>query len=337
VSASHPPLLFALSESRPLGLAIGHAAGLELAPLEERPFEEGEFKLRPLTSVRNRKVFVVQSLAGDADAPVAQRLVRLLFLLFGLRDAGAAQLTLLVPYLAFARKDSRTQARDPVSSRYMAQLLEATGMSRVVALDVHNQAAFENAFRIPTDHLSAIPMFVEHFSKQDFTARVAVASPDVGGVKRAQRFRELLERRLGREIELAFIEKRRARGLVSSGRVVGDIANRHVIVLDDLCATGATLLRAAATLREGGAEAVHVAFTHAPLPRSLAALESAAAISQIVLTDSVGLPSHGAPASARGRIHVLPVAPLFGEALLRMIQGAALAPLFETWPPADAD
>ena len=190
------PLLFALSESHTLGVEIGRAAGLNLAPLEERPFEEGEFKLRPLISVRDRTVFVVQSLAGTNDVPVAQRFIRLLFLLFGLRDAGADRLIAIIPYLSYARKDRRTQPRDPVATRYVSQLLESASLDHLVCLDVHNPAALDNAFRIRVDHLSATTLFVRHFADRCARADIAVASPDVGGIKRVQIFRELLQAEL---------------------------------------------------------------------------------------------------------------------------------------------
>ncbi|MFO1402373.1 MAG: ribose-phosphate diphosphokinase [Steroidobacteraceae bacterium] len=331
MDARAEPLLFALPESQALAAAIGAIVRLPLAPLEERSFEAGEFKLRPLVSVRDREVYVVQSLAGTPAAPVAPRLLRLLFLLLGLRDAGARRLTLLVPYLAFARKDRRTQPRDPVSSRYVAELLECTGLARLVALDVHNPAAFDNAFRIPTDHLSALPLFAAQVAERRAAAPLAVASPDVGGVKRAQLFRELLGARLGREVDLAFIEKRRALGAVSGGQVVGEVRGREVIVLDDLCATGGTLIRAANALRAAGAAAIHVAFTHAPLAEGLAALAAAPGIDTLLLTDSVGAVE--APPAASARTTVLPVAPLLAEALARMRDGRPLAPLLRRWPP----
>lgn len=328
-----PPLLFALDESAPLGHEVAREASLTLAPVEQRSFEEGEFKLRPMVSVRNREVFVVQSLAGSAAMPVAQRLVRLLFLLFGLRDAGARRLTVLTPYLAYARKDRRTQPRDPVHTRYVAQLLEATQIDRLIAVDVHNPAAFDNAFRIPTDHLSALPMFVDHFARCLNAPLLALASPDVGGIKRVQIFHELLERRLAREISLVFIEKRRAEGTVRSGTLVGDVTGRTVIVLDDLCASGGTLIRAAAALRRAGAAAVHVAFTHAPLPIGLTALVAAPDIAQIVTTDTVGTALHVDAHSAGGKLAILPIAPLLGQAIARILRGAPLAPLLEHWPP----
>ncbi|MGH8137002.1 MAG: ribose-phosphate diphosphokinase [Steroidobacteraceae bacterium] len=334
-------LLFAPCESRTLGLAAAQEAGIELADLEERQYEGGEFKLRPLQSVRDRAVFVMQSLAGTPDAPIAQRLVRLLFLLQGLRDAGAGPVIAVVPYLSYARKDRRNRPRDPVYTRYVAQLLEASRADRLITLDVHNAAALDNAFRIPVDHLSALPMMAAHFSQHAAPARWAVASPDVGGIKRAQLFRDLLERTLGTDIELIFIEKRRDGGVVSGGgAIVGNARGRTVVILDDLCASGATLVRAAAALRAAGAASIQVAVTHVPVESGLAALAAAPDIAQVVTTDSVGClirpddpAGHGnIPPTDVRKVIVLPIGPLLGCAMARMIRGDPLAPLHEHWP-----
>jgi ribose-phosphate pyrophosphokinase len=329
----HEALLFALSESRRLGVDTGQHAGLSVAPLEERNFEDGELKLRPLISVRNRPVFVLQTLAASPQQSIAQRFVRLLFLLCVLRDGGASQITAIVPYLAYARKDRRTQPRDPIHTRYVAQLLEATGLQRLVALDVHNGTALDNAFRIGVDHLSALPMFVDHFATQCSAAELVVVSPDVGGIKRAQIFRELLQQRLGREIDMAFLEKRRSKGVVSTGVVIGTVAGRSALVLDDLCASGGTLLRAAEHLRAAGASAVYAAVTHAPVSAGLAALLAADSIDGVVTTDSAGLDAPAQAASRPAKLHVLPIAPLFGEVLARQLRGEPLAQLLERWPP----
>lgn len=326
------PLLFTLTESHDLGEAISRESGIALAPLEERAFEQGEFKLRPMVSVRERTAWVVQSLCGSDEAPTAQRFIRLLFLLCALRDGGARTVALM-PYLAYARKDRRTQSRDPIHTRYVAQLLEACGVNRIVALDVHNPAACDNAFRVGFDHLSALPMFAEHFAQRMPSAALAIASPDVGGIKRAQIFRELLQQRLGRPVSQAFVEKRRVGGAVSGGLVVGDIAGSTVLVLDDLCSTGGTLCRAAASLRAAGATAVHAVVTHAPLDSGTAAVLADPGFDGMVVTDSVGVSSHPLLRSAHAKLTVLPVAPLLGQALSRSSQGLPLSELLEHWPP----
>jgi ribose-phosphate pyrophosphokinase len=278
-------------------------------------------------------VFVVQSLAGTQGAPIAQRLIRLLFLLQGLRDAGADRVIAVIPYLAYARKDRRTKPRDPVYTRYVAQLIEATGTDRVIALDVHNPSSIDNAFRIPVDHLSALPMMAAHFSQHLPTGKLAVASPDVGGIKRAQIFRDLLERKTGSQVELLFLEKSRKDGVVSGGAIVGNASGRAVIVLDDLCASGATLLRAATALRAAGATSVHATLTHTPIEAGLAALVAAEDIAQVVVTDSVGYaPNPGAPGN-RGKMTLLSAGELLGCAMARIVSGESLAPMAEHWPP----
>ncbi len=325
-----------LSESHGMARAVAARAGLPLAAIEERRFEGGEFKLRPLESMRGRTTFVLQSLASSAEYPTAERLVRLLFLLHGLKDAGAGARIALVPYLAFARKDRRTQLRDPVNSRYVAQLLESAGVDRIIALDVHNPAALDNSFRVAVDHLTALPMMVDHFAGTLPRAELTVVSPDVGGIKRAQLFQELLQRRMQREVELAFIEKRRARDVVSSGRLVGSGAARDVIVIDDLCASGGTLIRAAEICRGAGAAAVHAAVTHTPLPAGLAALLGAETHASIVATDSVGF-APPATATAHAKLTVLPIAPFFGLTIRRMLAQRPVAPLLERWPVSDEE
>jgi ribose-phosphate pyrophosphokinase len=329
-------LIFAPAESRALGLAASERAGIPLAALEEREYAGGEFKLRPLQSVRDRTVFVVQSLAETPQAPIAQRLVRLLFLLHGLRDAGANRAIAVIPYLAYARKDRRTKPRDPVYTRYVAQQIEAAGADRVIALDVHNAAALDNAFRVPVDHLSALPMMAAHFTQHLPHGKLAVASPDIGGIKRAQLFRELLERKTGKEVELVFVEKRREGGVVSGGTIVGNVSGRAVIVLDDLCARGATLLKAAMALRAAGAASIHATVTHSPIETGLAALAAADEIAQVVITDSVGYAPATASLGQRGKVKILPCGELLGSAMARMVNGDPLAPLAEHWPPPTA-
>jgi ribose-phosphate pyrophosphokinase len=330
---AHDALIFAPTESHALGLAASERSGIPLASLEEREYAGGEFKLRPLQPVRDRTVFVLQSLAETQKSPMALRLVRLLFLIHGLRDAGADRVVAVIPYLAYARKDRRTKARDPVYTRYVAQHLEAAGADRVVLLDVHNASSVDNAFRVPVDHLSAMPMMAAHFSQHLPPGKLAVASPDIGGIRRAQLFRELLERKTGQEVELVFVEKRRDEGVLSGGTVVGNPRGRAAIVLDDLCSSGTTLIKAATALRVAGAVSVHATVTHTPLEEGLAALAAADDIAQVVVTDSVGHAPSPVSLGNRGKVKILPIGELLGCALARMMAGDPLAPLAEHWPP----
>jgi ribose-phosphate pyrophosphokinase len=327
------PLILAPAESHALALTASKTSGIELAELEDRSYDGGEFKLRPLQSVRERSVFVVQSLAENQGVVMAHRLLRLLFLLQTLRDAGASCVTALIPYLAYARKDRRTKPRDPVYTRYVAQLIEATGTNRVVALDVHNVSAFENAFRIPVDHLSALPMMAAHFDRHLPTGSLAVVSPDIGGVKRAQTFRELLERKTSRKVELLFVEKHRDGRNVSGGTIIGNANGHHAIILDDLCATGATLLQAAKALHAAGATSVHTAVTHFPIETGLKTLATSKEVAQVVVTDSVGYAPDISRSPDGAKITTLSAGELVGHAIARLARGESMAPLADQWPP----
>src|SRR5688572_6269797 len=147
--------VFALNASRDFGEKISAHLSISLTEHEEREFEDGEHKARPLASVRSKDVFVIQSLYGDSQQTVNDKLCRLLFFLGALRDASAERITAVIPYLCYARKDRKSKSRDPVTTRYVAALFEAVGADRVVTLDVHNLAAYQNAWRIRADHLEA--------------------------------------------------------------------------------------------------------------------------------------------------------------------------------------
>ncbi|MDD9725996.1 ribose-phosphate pyrophosphokinase-like domain-containing protein [Roseovarius sp. SK2] len=154
-----------------MGARVAAAGGYAVAAHEERDFQGGEHKSRPLVSVRGRDVFVLHSLHGDGVASANDKLVRLLFFLATCREHGAARITAIVPYLAYSRKDRQTKPQDPVSSRYVAQLLEAVGVELVMTFEVHNLAAFQNAFRCRTVHLATQDFFAAHIAAQSFDAR----------------------------------------------------------------------------------------------------------------------------------------------------------------------
>jgi len=319
-------MLFALEASWPFAEAVGRALGVAPSAHEERDFEDGEHKARPLVNVRGRDVYVVQSLRGDAHRSVDDRLVRLLLFIGALRDASAARVTAVIPYLAYARKDRRSKPRDPVSTRYVAQLFEAVGTDCVLTLDVHNLAAYQNAFRCRAEHLEANPLFVRHYAEKLGRDEVAVVAPDAGGVKRAEDFRRRLAAALGRPVGAAFVEKHRSDDAVSGDGFVGEVSGKVAIIVDDLVSGGTTLARAAAACRARGARRVCAAATHAVFAVTAEATLRASEIDELVVTDTVP-PASAGDGGLGGRLVRIGVAPLFAEALRRLHGGGSIVEL----------
>jgi ribose-phosphate pyrophosphokinase len=317
--------LFALDASADLGRAVAQSLGRDLAANEERSFEDGEHKVRPLDDVGGTDVYVVQSLHGGPIESANDKLCRLLFFIGALKDAGAARVTAVVPYLCYARKDRRTKPSDPVTTRYVAELFEAVGTDCVVALDVHNPVAFENAFRCRTVALTATPLFA-HYVRMLPDRELSVVSPDPGGSKRADLLREALEAALHRAIGKAFAEKRRSAGVVSGDLFVGEVAGTTALVVDDLISTGGTLLRAARAARRAGARRVLALVTHGLFMAGAAEALADPAIERLVLTDAVPAFRLGDD-PVRAKIDVLPAAPLIAEAIGRLHHGASLTDL----------
>jgi ribose-phosphate pyrophosphokinase len=315
--------LFALSDTRAYAERIAGRLGVQLAAHEEREFEDGEFKIRPLESVRGERVLVCQSLEADRAHSVSDKLFRLAFFAAALHDAAAAHVTAVVPYLAFWRKDRRTKARDPVTTRYVARILEAAGVDAIAALDVHSPAAFDNAFDCGKEHLSAAPLFVEHFAPIVLGAdKLVVLSPDAGGIARARLFAAQLAERTGRSVDSAFMEKHRSEGRVSGELFAGDVDGATVIVFDDMIASGATITRAAAACSARGARSVHAAATHGVLTRDAAALLAESGLASLVLTDSIG-DVHSRCDGLHVPLHVLDSAAIFADAIQRWYPGVS--------------
>jgi ribose-phosphate pyrophosphokinase len=279
--------VFAIEGTRDYGARVARHLDQVLCEHEERGFEDGEHKIRPLIDVRRHDVFVIHSLYGDADQTPNDKLCRLLFFIGALKDAGAERVTAVVPYLCYARKDRRTQPRDPITTKYVAALFEACGVNAVMTLDVHNLAAFENAFRCHTTNLEAIPLFVDHFAQLLRHERIAVVSPDIGGAKRAEQFRRALSAKLDDEPTAAFVEKRRAGGVVTGELLVGDVRDRVAVIFDDLISTGGTLQRAARICRDSGATRIFAAATHGLFIGKAPALLAEPVFQGIAITDTV--------------------------------------------------
>ncbi len=318
--------LFALNASRAFGEQVAESLEMPLAKHEEREFEDGEHKVRPLVSVRGADVFVIHSLYGDAEQTVNDKLVRLAFFIGALKDASAARVTAVIPYLCYARKDRKTKSRDPVATRYVAGLLEAVGVDGVVTLDVHNLAAYQNAFRCRTDHLEAKKLFIDYFVPCLADEELVIVSPDIGGVKRAEQFREALEKKIDTPVVSAFMEKKRSAGVVSGEAVVGEVEGKAAIIIDDMIASGGTIARTVEACHQRGAAKIHAAASHGLFVRDADKNLAEPALAQLVITDSVP-PFRLQSSAVQAKLEVLNSAPLFSEAIRRIHSGGSIVDL----------
>jgi ribose-phosphate pyrophosphokinase len=311
-------LIFGLDRDEPLAARIAAALDEHLAPHEDRAFEDGEHKWRPLADPRGDDAYLIASLHGGPRESPQDKLVRLLMMAATLRDHGAARVTAVVPYLAYARKDRRTKPFDPLALRYLAQWVEASGVAQLIALQPHDVAAFENAFRCPVRALDAHPAFdaVVDELAGGAAGGLAVTSPDPGGVKRAQLWREALEARLAAPVGFAMVDKRRSAGVVSSERLVaGEVQGRTVLLLDDLIASGETMQRAAQALLGAGAREVQAFAAHGLFVGRAAQALDDPAIARVVVTDSVPAFRLATDAPVRRKLIVVSSVTLLADAI----------------------
>lgn len=327
-SASTTMRLFALHATSDLGRKVSQALGQPLAAHEERTFEDGEQEVRSLVPVDRADVYVLQSLHHGPHESPHDKLCRLLFFIAALKDAGAARVTAVVPYLCYARKDRRTEPFDPVTSRYVAALLQAVRVDAVVTLEVHNPAAYENAFRCRTISLSAAPLYLDYLERLPGD-QLCVVSPDAGGMKRAELMREILARATGRPVGMAITEKHREDGQVSGHLFVGDVRGATALIVDDMVSTGATLLRAATAARQAGAARVLALAAHGLFMPGCGELLADPALDRVAVTDSVP-PFRLLHAPTKDKLDLLASGPLFAEAIRRLHEGRPLVDLLVT-------
>jgi ribose-phosphate pyrophosphokinase len=304
---AHRPLsLFGLKGSHELAGLVARRLEIALAPYEERAFEDGEHKARALQEVRGHDVFVLYSLHGDDKESGHDKLCRLLFFCGALKDAGAAHVTAITPYLCYARKDRRTKTNDPIITRYIAAMFESVGIDRTVVCEVHNAAAFENAFRRPTWHIESAPLLAAHFAPLLREESVVSVSPDAGGAKRAEQFRRTLEQLTRQDVGSAYMEKHRSGGVVTGELLAGDVRDKVAVIVDDLISTGGTLVRAANACRSAGATKVYAAATHGLFIDGAPELFATPALEGVVVANTV-LPFRVAADAAARRLRVLDV------------------------------
>jgi ribose-phosphate pyrophosphokinase len=316
--------IFALNNSREFGEKVVEKLDTTLCRHEEREFEDGEHKSRALENVRNRDVFVIQSLYGEPGASVNDKLCRLLFFVGALKDASAASVTVVTPYLCYARKDRKTKPRDPVTTRYVAAMMESVGVDRIFSIDVHNLQAYQNAFRCQTDHLEAKNLFVGYFAPLVEKEEVVVLSPDTGGAKRAEAFRQALAEATKKEIGFGFLAKQRSMGVVSgSTNIHGNVTDKTVIIMDDLISSGTTIIRAAEACKAQGARKIYAVVTHGAFTSKANEILRNEALEKLVITNTIP-PLQLSKSLLNRKVKVLDISPVFAAAINRIHHGESL-------------
>jgi ribose-phosphate pyrophosphokinase len=278
-------------------------------------FPDGELIVRVDEDVRGRDCYVVQPTCH----PVSAHLMELFIWIDTLRRASARRVTAVIPYFGYARQDQKHAGRTPITAKLVANLIERAGADRVVAVDLH-AAQVQGFFDIPVDHLNAAPVIGKWIKSLKLASRVFV-SPDVGNVKRAQVYAELLQG------ELCFIDKRRRSGTVTEAKhVIGDVEGKNVLIVDDMITTGGTVTTACEVLRQNGVKDIYIAATHAvfapPAMERLAECD----FTKLAVTDTIPLGNRAE--AIKDRLVELSIANLVGEAIQRIHHNQSISELF---------
>ncbi len=307
-------MVFAGSANSDLSQEIATHLGTKLGKVKIRQFSDGEIYVRFLESVRGADVFLIQSFSS----PVNRNLMELLIMIDALKRASVGRVSAVVPYYAYARQDKKTEAREPITAKLVADLLTVAGADRVLTMDLH-AGQIQGFFDIPVDHLTALPLLVKYFAEKGLEDLVVV-SPDVGRVKMAKRFSD----KLG--ATLAILHKARPEHNVAEiTQVVGKVKGKVALLVDDMIDTAGTMVNGAKALIEKGAREVYACATHAIFSGSAIERLKASPIKEVVVTNTVFLP----PEKRLEKIRVLSIAPLFAQTILNVHQNESVSQLFE--------
>lgn len=295
-----------------LAQEIADYLGIELGQSSVKTFSDGEINVSVDESVRGCDVFIIQ----PTCTPVNNSIMELLIMIDAVRRASARRVTAVIPYYGYARQDRKSRGREPITAKLVANLITKAGARRVLAMDLH-AGQIQGFFDIPVDHLVGVPILADYYIKKNLED-VVVVSPDMGGVTRARNLAE----RIG--APLAIIDKRRPMPNVSEVmNIIGDIKDKNVIMTDDIIDTAGTITNGAQALMDRGAKAVYACCTHPVLSGPAIERLEASPIKELVATNTIPLGD-----KICSKLQVLSVAPLVGEAILRIHQDASVSKLF---------
>ena len=304
--------IFSGNSNRPLAEEICRSIGMPLGEAAVTSFPDGETFVKINENVRGHDVFIIQSTCP----PTNHHLMELLILIDAARRASAARITAVLPFYGYARQDRKDQPRVPITAKLVANLLVAAGATRILTMDLHSQQ-IQGFFDIPVDHLYASPVFFEYFAKRKSDRTLVVCSPDVGGMKMAAAYADVLGATLG-----LVAKKRKSATTVEAMSVVGEVAGCDVLLVDDITETAGTLTAAAKILREHGAVSITAAVSHCVLNDVALDRLKSGLIDELITTNSTPVDPKGLP------ITVLSIAKLLGQAIIRINSNESVTGLF---------
>jgi ribose-phosphate pyrophosphokinase len=306
--------VFTLNSNKELSKEIAQHIGIELGESSVTKFSDGEIQINIEESIRGCEVYVIQSTSD----PVNQHLMELLIMIDALKRASAKTINIVIPYYGYARQDRKARAREPITAKLVANLLETAGATRVIAIDLH-ATQIQGFFDIPVDQLLGVPILANYFKEKNLDD-IVIVSPDHGGVTRARKMADRLK------APIAIIDKRRPRPNVSEVmNIVGNIEGKTAILIDDIIDTAGTITLAASALVENGAKEVYACCTHPVLSGPAMDRIQNSQIKELVVTNTIVLPEE----KKIDKVTQLSVAPLLGEAIIRVHEQLSVSKLFD--------
>ena len=306
--------IFAGNSNPALANKICEYLNLSLGNAQVKTFSDGEIQIEIDENVRSKDVFVIQSTC----APVNDNLVELLLMIDALKRSSAGRITAVIPYFGYARQDKKVAPRVPISAKLVADMVTVAGANRVITMDLH-AGQIQGFFGIPVDNIFAAPLLIEYINSS-FNKNLAIVSPDAGGVERARAFAKRLN------ADLAIIDKRRsAPNQAKAMAVIGDVKGKVVVILDDMVDTAGTLTEAVHALKAEGASEIHACCAHAVLSGPAIDRITKSEMKSMVVTDTIPLNEN---AVACGKVVVISISELVGEAIIRSYRGDSVTSLF---------
>ncbi len=306
--------IFALSSNKKLAKEIADYVGIPLSESEVTHFADGEININIPETVRGHKVFVIQSTCD----PVNEHIMELLIMMDALKRASAREINVVIPYYGYSRQDRKAKARQPISAKLVADLLQVAGATRVICMDLH-APQIQGFFDIPIDNFRSLPIIARYLKKKNLPDLVVV-SPDHGGVTRARALADTLS------TTIAIIDKTRPEPNVAEVmNIIGKVRGKNCIMIDDMIDTGGSISAASAALKEAGAKDIYACCTHPLLSGNAIELIMKAPIVEMVCTNTIDLPAH----KYFSKLVQLSIAELLGQGIINIIDDQGVSTLFQ--------